>query len=120
MTCQKRDAHGRFTGSGKWSDPWYKRMYAHGYYYEKDQKGYNRQYYGRNRETFTEEYMGPCVCPRCERRGYAELRRQRNVKTGHTYVRQYLVVQHIHSEGGKTVYDGNCFVGVCPLGVSEN
>lgn len=108
---QNRDAQGRFTGSGKWKDPYYRRMYQIGYYYEKDQNSASRHAYNKNVKTLSDKYLGACTCPRCEKHGYAELRKKRNGKTDTTYPR-YLGVHHHHSEHGKTVYDGFCYVGV--------
>lgn len=88
-----------------------------GYYYEAHQKEYNTEYINRNRKTVIREYLGSCVCPRCEMKGYAVLRGYENLKTGVTYVREHLVVFHPHRVGHKA---STCWIGTCPLGVSEN
>ncbi|MCJ7431096.1 hypothetical protein MUO83_07815, partial [Candidatus Bathyarchaeota archaeon] len=119
-----QDRHGRwhnekgdFIGTGKMKDHYYVRMYHMGYYYAAHQKEYNERYINRNRKTVVEEYLGPCVCPRCELKGSAALRGYVNVKTGIHYVRQHLVVFHPRRAGRKA---STCWIGTCPLGVSEN
>jgi len=124
VTCQNRDAKGRwhkpngeFAGTGKMKDHYYVRMYHMGYYYSANQRQYNEEYINRNRVTFITEYLGPCTCPRCETKGNAALRGYRNLKTGVTYIREHLVVFHPARVGHKA---STCWIGTCPLGVSEN
>lgn len=82
-------------------------------YYALRRKPYCKEY-ARNVHTRSAGYVGVCVCPRCGCKGYAELRRQVNDKTGVQHRSLVLFVQHHHTEHvngvKKTVYDRGCYI----------
>ena len=59
-------------------------------------------------------YGGVCFCPRCGKKGYKHFHKTINILTGHEHP-VFTIVIHQHSEHGKTVYDGCCYVGVGKL-----
>jgi hypothetical protein len=71
------------------------------------------EYRRRFRKNEYDHYVGVVTCPKCGKRGYAEVRRNVNVKTGHVRCK-WLQVLHHYTEypSRKTVYTGHCYIGV--------
>jgi len=97
--------------------------------HKEELKAYNKKY----RETHKEEinarireygakyyvtkhhsYVGVCFCEKCGSKGYKKYKRRYNKKTG-KYSPIMTYVYHQHSEYGKTVHDGVCFIGMGEL-----
>lgn len=54
-------------------------------------------------------YIGICICPNCDERGYLITKRIINIKTKH--FNDYYEIIHQHSEKGKTIHDRTCYGG---------
>lgn len=71
----------------------------------------HREYMRNFVKTRNDRYLGTVVCPKCGRKGYASRMKKVNIKTG-TVSGRFVQVLHKHTEHGKNVYDGSCYIGM--------
>lgn len=82
--------------------------------HKEERNAFSREYHAKYIVTKHHSYIGVCICEKCGRKGYKRYLRHYNKKTGnYSKIRTY--VHHQHSEDGKTVNDGACYIGIGEL-----
>ena len=70
-----------------------------------------REKYAQNMGTAYIGYGGVVFCPKCGKKGYKVFKATINRNIGVEYG-VYTIIMHQHTELGKTVNDGDCYLGM--------